>query len=188
MFKSRLNQIMKSLKISGKELSLATEISESTISKFLSGNREPKYSQMIKLAEAFNFPPEMFMAAVSTKFESHFPIINEFYMVRDIYNEKYSNLIITTFHAFKDFVLDIEDVLDKDALYISLILEGKIENEIETLKKGDYRVNRGSTMKNTKATISKDTRIITLVISDKVDNLPENWSEIIFKNLKSHKK
>lgn len=179
---------MKDRKISGKEISLATGISESTISKFLSGNQEPRYSQIINLANALHLSPDVFMSLTSTKFETNSTIINEYYMVRTIFNDKYSNLLITTFHAFKDFILDIEDVLDKDALYISIILDGKIDTGDEIFQKGDHQVYRGSTLTNRKAAILKDTKSITFVISDNGDAIPDNWSELIFKHLKPHNK
>ena len=174
---------MKAQKISGKEISLATGISESTISKFLSGNQEPKFNQIIKIAKAVNLPPEIFMSVVSSNFESHSPIINEFYMIRSIYNAKYSNMIVTTLHTFKDFVIDFSNFIDDEALYIALIREGGAESELGSLKKGDYRVARGATIKNKKATILKNTRAITFIIYDKGKVVPGKWPHLVFDQL-----
>ncbi|MCG6915794.1 helix-turn-helix domain-containing protein [bacterium BMS3Abin03] len=179
MFKSRLNQIMRAQKISGKEISIATGISESTISKFLSGNQEPKYSQIIKIAQALNFSPEVFMSLLNPQFNTHPPLINEYFMLRETYNEKYSNLVITTFHAFKDFEVKFDDIVDPEALYISIILEGSVESKFGTFRKGDYHVNRGDEIKNIKATIFKNTKTITFVITDKGKSIPENSSQLI---------
>lgn len=184
MFKSNLNRIMKAQKISGKEISLATGISESTISKFLSGNQEPKYSQIIKIARALNLPPEIFMSIVSSEFTSNSPIINEFYMIRSIYNEKYSNMVINTLHTFKEFSIDFSDIIDNEALYIAIIREGGVDSEVGKLRKGDYRLVRGKTIQNKKATVLKNTRAISFIIYDKGKSIPENWPHLIFDQLK----
>ena len=170
---------MKAQKISGKEISLETGISESTISKFLSGNQEPKYSQIIKIAQALNFSPEVFMSVINPQFETRPPIINEYFMLRDIYNEKYSNLIITTFHAFKDFQVKFEDIIDEEALYISVILEGGMDSDYGNFRKGDYHVNRGNDIKKIKATILKNTKTISFIITEKDKSIPENSSQLI---------
>ena len=179
MFKSRLNQILKAQKISGKEISLETGISESTISKFLSGNQEPKYSQIIKIAQALHLSPEVFMSPINSQFETRPPIINEYFMLRDIYNDKYSNLIITTFHAFKDFEVKFSDIVDPEAFYISVILEGSIKSEYGNFQKGDYHVNRGEEIINMKASVLKHTKTITFIITDKGKSIPENPSQLI---------
>lgn len=179
MFNSRLNQIMKEQKVSGKEISLETGICESTISKFLSGNQEPKYSQIIKIAQALKLSPEVFMSVINPQFETRPPIINEYFMLRDIYNEKYSNLIINTFHAFKDFQVKFEDVVDEEAVYISVILEGGIDSDFGNFRKGDYQVNRGNEIKNLKATVLKNTKTITFIITEKEKSVPENTAQLI---------
>lgn len=179
MFKSRLNQIMRAQKISGKEISLATGISESTISKFLSGSQEPKYSQIINIAQALNCAPEAFMSLINPQFNMRAPVINEYFMLRETYNERYSNLVITTFHAFKDFEVKFDDIVDPEALYISIILEGGVESKFGTFQKGDYHVNRGDEIKKLKATIFKNTKTITFIITDKGKSIPENSSQLI---------
>lgn len=175
---------MKAQKITGKEISKATGISESAISKFLTGKQEPKFTHILKIAEALNLPPEVFMAVINSPAETNEPFINEFYLIRDVYNDKYSNMIITVMYAFKDFVMNAQDVVDDEALYITIILEGGTDSKLGSLRKGDYRIVKGTTIKNVEVTISKNTKAISFIIYDKQKSIPENWSQLIFDNLK----
>ena len=52
MFKDVLNNYLNELKISSKELSLKSNISESVISRYRSGSRVPNEEQILKLATA----------------------------------------------------------------------------------------------------------------------------------------
>ena len=52
MFKDVLNNYLNKLKISSKELSLKSNISESVISRYRSGSRVPNNEQILKLATA----------------------------------------------------------------------------------------------------------------------------------------
>ena len=81
---------MQAQKLSGKELSRMSGISQSTISKFLSGDQEPGYSQIVSIAEAIQLPPDVFMSVVNPQLTPESPMINEFCMVREIYNDAYS--------------------------------------------------------------------------------------------------
>ena len=184
MFGENLRIIMQAQKISNKELSKATSICESTISKFLSESQEPKFSQIMKIATALNLPPEVFMAVVNTNLDLESSFINEYYMINNIYSDKYSNMVTTVLYAFKEFVMDAKNIVDEDALYIMIILEGGTSSELGILRKGDYRVYKGSAIKNMKATIFKNTRTITFIIYDEGKSIPENWSQLIFEQLK----
>lgn len=64
-------------------------------------------------------------------------------------------MMITILCAFKEFVTHVEDIIDEDALYITLILEGSTDSDHGILRKGDFHVYRGVTFKYKKATYLK---------------------------------
>ena len=185
MLKSRLNQIMKAQKISGKEISLATEICESTISKFLSGNQEPKYSQIIQLAKAVHLPPDVFMSVISSEYDTAPPIINECCMIREIYRDASSNLHIVTLHSFKEFTMDLTDWIYDEAIYVSVILKGGTDSELVSLRAGEYRIIKGCDYKGVKMTVLNETIGIGYIIQDSPEDITKGLSRVIFEGLKT---
>ncbi len=181
MFGVNLYKIMQAQKISGKELSFSSGISQSTISKFISSNQEPKFSQIIAIANALNIPPEAFMSVVNSKLVVNPPFINEFCMIREIYNPEGSRLHITTLYAFKEFTM-IAPVVNDEALYVLVILEGGTDSKLGSLGAGDFRVIRGIDYRGLKVTVHKGTKINVFVMYESIGNTIENGSKILFES------
>lgn len=183
MFRERLNTIMKAQNISGKELSQSTGICESTISKFLCGKQEPKYSQIIKIAEGINLTPTTFMSVISPQFEIIPPMINEYCLIQEIFKDESSGLQIIVFQSFKKFIADISNMINDKSIYISFILEGKIDSKLGTLRAGDYRILKGVEYKGVNTTVHKGTKCIVYSIYDTTEDPTKRWSSIFFNSL-----
>jgi len=188
MFGENLHKIMQAQNISGKELSRSTGISQSTISKFLSGNQEPKYSQIIQLAKAVNLPPGVFISVISSQYDSAPPMINECCMIRELYRDTASNLHITTLHSFKEFTMDLSDMVYDEAIYVTVMLEGETNSKLGRLRAGDYRIIKGAEYKGVEMTVHKGTKSIAYIMHDSTEDITRSWSRIFFKGLENQKK
>lgn len=182
MFGVNLHKIMQAQKISGKELSFITEISQSTISKFLSGDQEPKFSQIIAIAEAIQVSPDILMLKSNPHPIINPPMINEYCMVREIYNDVNSYLHITNLYAFKEFTTDMPAV-DDEAIIIAVVIEGRTDSELGTLHSGDFRIIRGIDYTGYKITIHKGTKIIVYIMHNSSEIYIKNWSKVFFKHV-----
>ena len=187
MFGKNLHKIMQAQKISGKELSRSTGISESTISKFLSGNQEPRYSQIIQLAKAVNLPPGVFISVISSQYDTTPPMINECCLLREIYKDAASSLRITTLHSFKEFTLDLSDGIYDEAIYVSVILKGGTDSKLGSLRAGDYQIVKGTEYKGMKATVLKDTMLISYKMFALPEDTTKSWFAFHFDGLESQK-
>ena len=179
MFGENLHNIMQAQKLSGKELSRITGISQSTISKFLSSDQEPRYSQIMLIANAVHIPPDVFMSDVNQQLETKSPMINEFCMVREIYNDANPHLHITNLFAFKEFTMEIP-VIDDEALYVVVVQEGGTDSKLGPLRAGDYRVIKGIDYKGLKVTVHKGTMIIVFIMHESLGDLVKSWSRTFF--------
>jgi len=188
MFGENLHKIMQAQNISGKELSRSTGISQSTISKFLSGNQEPRYSQIIQIARAVNLPPDVFISVSSPQFEITPPMINECCLIREIFRDASSSLHITTLHSFKEFTLDLSDMVYDEAIYVTVMLEGGTDSKLGRLRAGDYRIIKGVEYKGVEMTVHKGTKTINYGMYDSTEDITKSWSRLFFKGLKHQKK
>src|SRR3990172_8105422 len=187
MFGKNLYKIMQAQRLTGKELSRMSGIAPSTISKFLSGDQEPGYSQIVSIAEAIQLPPDVFMSVVNPQLTPESPMINEFCMVREIYNDAYSHVHITYFYAFKKFTIEIP-VVNDEALYVVVILEGGTDSKLGPLRAGDFRVIKGIDYKGVKVTVHKGTKNIVLIMHESVGDTFRSWSKTFFESIEQQKK
>jgi len=67
LFVKRVQELMRKDKISQKELSTLSGISESSISRYLSGSIEPRMDIVINIAKVFNVPVNYFLDENSCK-------------------------------------------------------------------------------------------------------------------------
>lgn len=117
MFSEVFNSILYRVRISQKELAYTAGISESEISKFLSGLKEPKYSQLIKISEALNIPISQLFEGAIDKFFSLNPEselmkkqkageIKEFkkFLVRPVLYEEDDNLFAYKFYTIDNVI------------------------------------------------------------------------------------
>ena len=187
MFDKNLYKILHAQKISGKELSLSTGISQSTISKFLSGSQEPKFSQIITIAKALNIPPDVFMSAVSGTSSVYSPFINEYCLIRELFDDENSHLHLSELFVFKKFSMVLPVVHDK-ANYVMIILEGGTDSELGLLRAGDFRVAKGIDYKGVKVTLRKSTKAIALIVHESLRDMTNSWSRTFFQSLEQQKK
>ena len=187
MFGENLYKLLHAQKISGKELSLSTGISQSTISKFLSNHQEPKYSQIIAIAKVLHIPPDIFMSVVNPAHEVNQPFINENCMIRELFSDENSHLHISTLYAFKQFIMEIPVINDED-IFVVVILEGGTESKLGTLCTGDFRVAKGIEYRGLKVTVRKGTKSIALVMHESINEPVTSWSKIFYEFLASKKK
>ncbi|MCH7724701.1 MAG: helix-turn-helix transcriptional regulator, partial [Bacteroidetes bacterium] len=173
--------------ISVKELSLSTGISQSTISKFLSGNQEPKFSQIIAVAKALHIPPDVFMSFVNPALGANPPFINEYCMIRELYNNAGAHLHITSFYAFKEFTIEVP-VINDEALYVVAVLEGRTDSKLGPLCAGDVRVIKGIDYKGVKVTVHKGTKNIVFILHESLGDTIKSWSKIFFESIEQQKK
>lgn len=182
MFDENLYKIMHAQKISGKELSLSTGISQSTISKFLSDSQEPKFSQIIAVAKALHIPPDVFMSVINPALGVNPPFINEYCMIREIYNDVGSHLHITSLYAFKEFTMEIP-VINDEALYVVAVLEGRTDSKLGPLCAGDFRVIKGIDYRELKVTVCKGTKNIVFILHESLGDTIKSWSKIFFESM-----
>jgi len=187
MFGENLHKILQAQKIPGKELSQLTGISQSTISKFLSGDQEPRYSQMISIAKAVQLPPDVFMSDIDSQIATEPPMINEFCMVREIYNDEHFHLHITSLYAFNEFTMEIPVVNDED-LYVVVVTEGKTVSKLGLLRAGDFRVTKGIDYKGLNVTMNKGTKIILFIMHESFDDNIKSLSRTFFDAVEQQKK
>jgi len=187
MFGENLSKLMKAQNISGKELARSTGISQSTISKFLSGNQEPRYSQIIQLAKAVHLPPGAFLSVISSQYDAAPPMINECCMIRETYRDASSNLHITTLHSFKEFTLDLSDGIYDEAIYVSVILKGGSDSKLGSLRAGDYQIVKGTEYKGLKVAVLKDTMLISYKMLALPEDTTKSWLRLHFEGLKHQK-
>ena len=182
MFGVNLHKMMQAQKISGKELSQITGISQSTISKFLSGDQEPRYSQIISIAEAFQIPPDILMLKSNHHPSINPPFINEHCMVREIYNDIDSHLHITNLYAFKEFTIEMPAIDDK-ALFIVVVLEGSTDSNLGKIHAGDFRIIKGTEYNGYKVTVHKGTKSILYIMHETAEEFIKNWSKMFFEHI-----
>lgn len=185
MFGQNLHKILQAQKISGKELSQITGISQSTISKFLSGDQEPKYSQIISIAKAIQLPPDVFISFYSPYLTADPPMINEFCMIREIFSDYKLN--ITNIYAFKEFTLEIP-VIDDKALFIVVILEGRTNSKFGPLNAGDFRIIKGNEYQGAKVSVYKGTMINVFIMHESLVDTIRSWSRNFFELAERQKK
>jgi len=187
MFGENLHKILHAQKISGKELSRITGISQSTISKFLSSDQEPKYSQIISISRAVQLPADLFMSSINPHPRINSPMINEYCMIRELYNDVGSHLHITTLYAFKDFTMNIP-VVNNEALYIIVVIEGKTKSKLGPLNAGNFRISKGSDYKDLKVTIHKGTKTFIYIMHESLGDLVKSWSITFFESVEQQKR
>jgi transcriptional regulator with XRE-family HTH domain len=173
MFGQNLHKILQAQKISGKELSQITQISQSTISKFLSGDQEPRYSQIISIAKAVQLPPDVFISFYDSQLTPKSPLINELCMIREIFNNH--NLTITSLFAFKDFTMEIPMIHD-EALFVVVVLEGETDSKLGQLQAGDFRIIKGIDYKGLKVSVHKGTMFIVFIMHESLGDTIRSWT------------
>lgn len=187
MFEENLHKILQAQKISGKELSRITGISQSTISKFLSGDQEPKYSQIISISRAVQLPADVFMSSTNPHPRINSPMINKYCMIRELYNDVGAHLLITSLYAFKEFTIEIP-VVNDEAIYIVVVIEGKTDSKLGPLHAGDFRVIKGIDYKGLKVTVDKGTKNIVFILHESLGDTIKSWSRIFFECVDQQKK
>lgn len=114
MFADVFNNILFKTRISQKELAYTAGISESEISKYLNGMKEPKYTQLVNLSKALNIPISEFFPDSSEKFfeididnldvkNSRFGPVREYskFLVRPMITENDNNLFVYKFYTIE---------------------------------------------------------------------------------------
>lgn len=187
MFGEKLHKILQVQKISGKELSQLTGIPQSTVSKFLSGDQEPRYSQIISISEAIQLPADAFMITTDLQPSINEPMINEYCMVRELFNDKRSHLHITSFYAFKEFTMEVP-VINDEALYIVVVLEGGTNSKLSPLNADDFRIIKGIEYRGVKVTFQKGTKVILFIMHESLASLTKSLSETFFDFIEQQKK
>ncbi len=102
-------------------------------------------------------------------------------MIREIYNPEGSRIHITTLYAFKEFTM-VTPVVNDEALYVLVILEGGTDSKLGSLGAGDFRVIRGIDYRGLKVTVHKGTKINVFVMYESIGNTIENGSKILFES------
>ena len=184
MFGHNLHKILQAQKITGKELSQITGISQSTISKFLSGDQEPKYSQIMLIAKAIQLPPDVFISFYSPYLTTEPPMINEFCMIREIFSDLKLN--ITNLYAFKEFILEVP-AIDDEAIFIVVILDGKTNSKFGPLNAGDFRIIKGNEYKGVKVSVYKGTMINVFIMHESSGDTIRSWSRNFFELVEKQK-
>ncbi|GJQ64365.1 MAG: hypothetical protein SCALA702_34180 [Melioribacteraceae bacterium] len=126
MFSEVFNNILHRVRISQKELAYTAGISESEISKYLSGIKEPKYTQLLKISQALNLPVSQFFNGAVDKFftldpkselfkEKKASEIEEYnkFLVRPVLYEVDDNLFAYKFYTI-DNVIGLSFALNSD--------------------------------------------------------------------------
>ena len=187
MFGNNLYKILHAQKILGKELSLSTGISQSTISKFLSGSQEPKFSQIIAIAEALHISPDVFMSDLGVTNSVNSTFINEYCLIRELFEDENSHMHVCELFVFKKFSMVLPVVHDK-ANYIVIILQGGTDSNLGLLRAGDFRVAKGIDYKGVKVTLRKSTKAIALIMHESLRDMANSWSRTFFQSLEQQKK
>lgn len=186
MFGKNLFNLMHAQKISGKELSLSTGISQSTLSKFLSGSQEPRFSQVLAIAKALHIPPDLFMSTVSSIPKVHQPFINENCLIRELYSDDNSHLHLSSLIAFKTFTMEVPVINDED-IFIVVMLEGRTDSKLGPLHAGDFRIAKGKDYRGVEVTFQKGTKSIAVIMHHTPGEPVSNWSEIFYEFLDQKK-
>jgi transcriptional regulator with XRE-family HTH domain len=139
-FGELLKGVLNDKKISNKWLALDTGISESTISKFLSGEQEPKFSVVLRILKSLEIPPSVFFEQAIMRPVDFNPIINEFGMVRPLFYDVNTNMAALSVFAFKDCQFNgIAEVVSSDPLYVLYIKSGRITRQ-RIFNAGDFLI------------------------------------------------
>ncbi|MGD8307559.1 MAG: hypothetical protein PVF17_12960 [Ignavibacteria bacterium] len=110
------------------------------------------------------------------------PMINEYCMVRELYNDLGAHLHITSIYAFKEFTIEIP-VIDNDALFVVAMIEGRSHSKLGPLCAGEFRVVKGIDHRGVKVTVHKGSKAILYIMDKLSDDFLKNWSRMFFENV-----
>ena len=121
-----LEEILVKRKISQSTLASTTGYDKSLISKFISGDQEPKYTHFEQIADALGMLPGDFFNA--KEYHQHFhPIILPYCVVRPLFEDITGKCFLYNIMAFEDFLLpNIQDTVPPDAVQIVYIRDGEM--------------------------------------------------------------
>ena len=126
------------------------------------------------------------MSDVNSHLATEPPMINEFCMVREIYNDEHSHLHITSLYAFKEFTMEIP-VVNDEAIYVVAVLEGGADSKLGPLRAGDFRVVKGIDYKGLKITVQKGTKNIVIIMHESFGDTIKSWSKNFFESVEQQK-
>jgi Predicted transcriptional regulator with C-terminal CBS domains len=100
-----LTKLMTKMNISNKQISVTSGLSESHISRIIKGEREPKFSDIVKIARGLNLKASDIQAMHENIFVDLKPIFCEDYIIRPIVDDKPGSVFIYHFYALNHLEL-----------------------------------------------------------------------------------
>lgn len=94
-----LTKLMSKMNVSNKQIAITSGLSESHISRIVKGDREPKFSDIVKIARGLNLRASDIQAMHDNVFVDLKPIFCEDYIIRPIVDDKPGNVFIYHFYA-----------------------------------------------------------------------------------------
>jgi len=104
-FGTMLTKLMNKMNISNKQVAVISGLSESHISRIMKGEREPKFSDLVKIARGMNLRAADIQAMHENIFIDLKPIFCEDYIIRPIVDDKPGSVFIYHFYALGNLEL-----------------------------------------------------------------------------------
>ncbi len=132
-----LTKLMSKMNISNKQISVTSGLSESHISRIMKGEREPKFSDIVKIARGLNLKASDIQAMHDNVFVDLKPIFSEDYIIRPIVDDKPGNVFIYHFYALNH--LELSAHLEQQSSQRSYIhiYQGRVSFEMKNYSEGD---------------------------------------------------
>lgn len=132
-----LTKLMTKMNISNKQISVTSGLSESHISRIMKGEREPKFSDIVKIARGLNLKASDIQAMHDNVFVDLKPIFSQDYIIRPIVDDKPGNVFIYHFYALSH--LELSAHLEQESSQRSYIhiYQGKVSFEMKNYSAGD---------------------------------------------------
>lgn len=102
MFSKTLSVSLNKLRVSQKELSLESKISEGQISKFLSGAKEPKWSEIIKITKALGLSSDVFFSTHDHIHESDKVKMVGHMLIKNLNFDPVHKISVDNIHFFRE--------------------------------------------------------------------------------------
>ena len=132
-----LTKLMTKMNISNKQIAVTSGLSESHISRIMKGEREPKFSDIVKIARGLNLKASDIQAMHDNVFVELKPIFSEDYIIRPIVDDKPGSVFIYHFYALCHLELSAHlEQSSQQRTYIH-IYQGKVSYEMKNYSDGD---------------------------------------------------